>query len=412
MEMKKLYTEKRMCCGCGACVNACAQNALSMKPDQHGFLYPQIDSTKCVGCGICEKVCTYGKEDCIHSQSEVYVAASQNTNPKESASGGLFASIAKNVLSSGGIVYGCAMLREDNSLVPRHTRVMNENDLILLKGSKYVQSEIGTIYRDVKKDLQDGLQVLFSGTPCQIAGLKGYLRKSYSNLFTIDIICHGVPSAQMFQDYLTFEEQRRKKKIVEFKFRDKAEGWKLHGKMVLEDENGKRENVYFEPEQSSYYQMFLNSYTYRENCYACPYACDNRPGDITIGDYWCIDLVHPEMLVQNGGIFDEQKGVSCLIVNNTQGQKLVSLYGEGIEKRASTFENAARYNGQLKHASLMKSERSIVFEKYGQGYREVEKWYWRRQIPIIVKRKIRAAVPRKAKDFAKFIAKHAVGEGK
>lgn len=209
----------------------------------------------------------------------------------------------------------------------------------------------------------------------------------------------------MFQDYLAFEEQKRKKKIVDFKFRDKSEGWKLHGKMVLEDKNGKRENICFEPEQSSYYQMFLNSYTYRENCYACPYACDNRPGDITIGDYWCIDLVHPEMLVQNGGVFDEQKGVSCLIVNDAQGQKMISLYGNGIEKRVSTFENAARYNGQLKHASVLKPEREVVLKKYSMGYAAVDKWYRRKMIPIRIQRRIRAAIPRRAKDAIKKILK-------
>ena len=236
-------------------------------------------------------------------------------------------------------------------------------------------------------------------------GLRGFLKKEYENLYTIDITCHGVPSAQMFHDYLSFVEEKHGKKVVEFKFRDKSDGWRLHGKMVLEDTDGNRETVFFEPEESSYYQMFLNSYTYRENCYSCPYACDKRPGDITIGDYWCIDLVHPEMLVQNGGLFDEKKGVSCMIINNIQGKKLIEFYGSGIERLTSTYEQAAKYNGQLTHPSFLSSKRAAVLRKYAISYRALDKWYLRNLIPIKFKRKVRAAVPRGVKDAVKSVIK-------
>ncbi len=400
-----IHYTKTTCCGCGGCAAICPKGAITMTPDGDGFLYPLIDERKCVQCGLCEQVCAYRNHTTPVSEKEVYAAASGDTNVRESASGGLFASIAQAVLSDGGAVYGCAMEYESGQLFPRHICVTEPSELIRLKGSKYVQSDLGNTYPEIRRRLESGQTVLFSGTPCQAAGLRGFLRKEYENLFILDIICHGVPSTQMFQDYLRFEEQKRKKKIVAFKFRDKSEGWKLHGKMTVEDDQGQRTEAFFEPEESSYYQMFLNSYTYRENCYTCPYACDHRPGDITIGDYWCIDLVHPEMLVQNGGVFDEQKGVSCLIINNSQGKKLMSAYGAGIEKRKSTFEEAARYNGQLTHASVRKPEREIVLQKYALGYAKADQWYRRKRIPIKVKRTIRGLIPRKVKEILKKMLK-------
>lgn len=398
-------SDPMFCCGCGACMNICPKYAISMESNENGFRYPKVDLEKCIDCGLCLQVCSYTKNKTPASRKKAFAAAGVDTDPMQSASGGLFASFAKHILSAGGVVYGCAMLQENNTLHPKHIRVDKESDLPLLKGSKYVQSDIGMAYREVRDDLKSERPVLFTGTPCQVEGLRGFLRKDYDNLYTIDIICHGVPSIQMFRDYLLFVEGKEKKKVVDYKFRDKSGGWKLHGKMVLEAPDGKRETVFFEPEQSSYYQMFLNSYTYRENCYQCPYAGDHRPGDITIGDYWCIDLVHPELLVENAGPFDEKKGISCLIINNEQGQRLVEAFGSGIEKRESSFENAARYNGQLKHPSVLKPEREIALRKYAKGYDVLDRWYRRKLFPIKVKRTIRAAVPRTVKDWMKSIVK-------
>lgn len=389
------------CSACTACMNICPKQAIAINPDENGFNYPNIDSEQCIDCGLCVQVCNYQKKNKKTSKKETYAAATKDTDPLQSASGGLFATIATHVLQKKGIVYGCAMCSENEFLSPKHIRIENKADLHLLQGSKYVQSELGFTYQRVKVDLDNSKTVLFSGTPCQVDGLRGFLRNDYDNLYTIDIICHGVPSIQMFKDYLRYVEQKKQKKIVDFKFRDKSDGWRLHGKIVLEDSAGKKQTEYFEPEQSSYYQMFLNSYTYRENCYSCPYAGDKRPGDITIGDFWCIDLVHPEMLVQNGGCFDEKKGISCLIVNSEQGYKLLDLFGAGIERRNSTFENAAKYNGQLSHPSPLKPERAVVLQKYAQGYEKLDRWYRRKLIPIKVKRRIRAIVPKKMKNAIK-----------
>lgn len=395
-----MYRNKRDCSACSACLAACPKQAIRMEPDENGFLYPQIDGALCVGCGLCERVCAYQHGPRRASEKETYAAAAQDADLKQSASGGLFASLAQAVLVQGGVVVGCAMEQEDGQLIARHVAVTELHDLPRLKGSKYVQSEIGTIYRDVREQLKAGKTVLFSGTPCQAAGLRGFLQKEYDNLFVVDIVCHGVPSLQFFRDYLRLTEKKTGGRIVDFRFRDKSTGWKLHGCMTVETADDQTRAVYFEPEESSYYQMFLNSYTYRENCYTCPYAGENRPGDVTIGDFWCVDLVHPEVLTQQGGRFDAQEGVSCLIVNSVRGKALLARFGQGIARETSSYEQAAKYNAQLTRPSVLKEERAQVLALYREGgYAQVENWYQKRLKKIRFVRGLRAAVPRWAKDL-------------
>ena len=409
MQSADLIGSLRECCGCGACANSCPKQAITMVENSDGFLYPNIDESKCINCGKCLQICNYKKGVWEKSLKETYAAFAKDTDLSQSASGGLFSSLAQSVLAQEGVAYGCAMLYENGELTPRHICVSDAEDLIKLKGSKYVQSNLDSIYVDVKEKLKTNIDVLFSGTPCQIMGLKAYLNKEYSNLYTIEVVCHGVPSVRMFHEYLAFVEDKEKKKVVEFKFRDKSQGWKLHGKMVLEDENGRRTEKFFEPEESSYYQMFLNSYTYRVNCYACPFASEYRQGDITIGDYWCIDLVHPEYLVEQGGKIDEARGASCLVINNEQGTRLIEKYGQAIERLQSTYELASRYNAQLKRASAMKEERERVFELKKQGYAQIEKWYQKRLAKIRLLRSIRAMIP---KCFKKFVRRMFIERGK
>lgn len=401
----ELLKSLRECCGCGACYHSCPKNAISMVTNAEGFIYPEIDESSCINCGKCLSVCKFKETTWEKSLKETYAAYAKDIDCIQSASGGLFASLAQSILAQGGLVYGCAMLYLDGKLTPKHICVSEQKDLIKLKGSKYVQSELGDIYIDVKEKLQKNEAVLFSGTPCQIMGLKGYLQKDYDNLYTVEVVCHGVPSVQLFYDYLNYVEEQEKKKVIEFKFRDKSQGWKLHGKMVLQDEHGDQSEKYFEPEESSYYQLFLNSYTYRENCYSCPFASEYRQGDITIGDYWCIDLVHPEYLTENGGEIDEKKGASCLIINNKQGKKLIEKYGQGIKMWESTYEQASKYNAQLKQASCMKDERAVVLEMQKHGYEEIERWYQKRLAKIKFIRKLRAMIPKWVKKVVRRILK-------
>ena len=397
MKEKNLFQEKKECCGCGACMNICPRQAITMTADQYGFYYPEVNMDLCVDCHQCENVCVYQKAEKRTSWKETHVAVAINSDVRESASGGVFSGFARAVLEAGGVVYGCTLEQKNGMLYPRHICVSETSELIKLKGSKYIQSDLADTYQDVQKQLKEGKIVLFSGTPCQVAGLNGFLKKEYDNLYTLDIICHGVPSRQLFQDYIAFQEKETGKKIMDYRFRDKSSGWKLFGKMVYMDENGIKSERTFEPEESSYYQMFLDGYTYRENCYQCPYASDNRQGDITIGDYWCIDLVHPELLTENGGTLDESRGVSCMIVNREQGRKLLNQFGEGIRCWESTYEQASRYNRQLTSPSALKPERETVLSLYLEGYEKVEQWYQKRLKKIRLKRRIVAMVPRKVK---------------
>lgn len=394
MQSIELVKSEKECCGCGACYHSCPKNAISMEENEEGFIYPHINESICIDCGKCLRVCKFKETVWEKSWKETYAAHAKDTDLQESASGGLFASLAQSVLARGGLVYGCAMLYENRKLIPKHICITNQRELWKLKGSKYVQSELNNVYVDVRKKLEENILVLFSGTPCQVMGLKGYLQKDYYNLYTVEVVCHGVPSLQLFHDYLNYVEEQEKKKVIEFRFRDKSQGWKLHGKMVLEDEDGNRIEKYFEPEESSYYQMFLNSYTYRENCYSCPFASEYRQGDITIGDYWCIELVHPELMVENGGTIDETKGVSCLVINNEQGNQLIEEYGKGIIKWKSSYEKAAQYNAQLIYPSILKTEREEVFLHYKQEYGDIENWYQKRLAKIKLERKIRRLVPK------------------
>lgn len=403
--MIQLFKELKDCCGCAACMNICPKKAITMRADGKGFVYPDIDQQLCIECGKCKRVCAFQNVSYNESLKGTYAAVSTNTDVRESASGGLFASFAKAVLEDNGVVYGCAMIYENEKLQPKHICVTCIEELALLKGSKYVQSDIGYIYQDVRNRLKTGVTVLFSGTPCQIAGLRGFLEKEYKNLFTIDIICHGVPSVQFFQDYISYAEKKIGKKIVDFRFRDKHSGWKLYGRMSCKNSDGTVEQCYFEPEESSYYQMFLNSYTYRENCYFCPYACDNRQGDITIGDYWCIDLVHPEMLIENGGVLDEKQGISCMIINDSRGKEMLKRYGHKVLAITSSYENAARYNAQLKKSSILKKERTKALDLYSKGYNKLERWYQRKLFFIKTQRAIIKKVPKPIKKFAKTVLK-------
>ena len=194
------------------------------------------------------------------------------------------------------------------------------------------------------------------------------------------------------------------RKIIDFKFRDKTQGWKLYGKLTYLNKNNEEKHTYFDPKESSYYQMFLNSYTYRDSCYCCPYAGENRQGNITIGDFWCVELVHPELIKENNGPLHYQEGSSCLIINDEKGEELIKEYGKGLQLWKSSYENAAKYNGQLKESSKCPKEREIVLKKYKKGYQYVEKWYRRKQIPINVKENIRKRIPSFIKKFVrKFI---------
>ena len=375
-----LFSNKEDCCGCGACMNACMKQAIHMKEDEYGFMYPEIDPSKCVQCGICQKACgyQYRKETAEHQLAYVAMAKDELLL-KRSASGGIFAALATEILKKGGVVFGSSLEYKEGALTPEHIKVDHISDLHKLQGSKYVQSSIGNTYRQVKEELETKKEVLFSGTPCQIAGLKSYLGdREYKNLFTVDIICHGVPSAKFFKSYLSVFEKKLHGKIIDFKFRDKNVGWGLLGRVLYLDKNKHEKNRVIKTRMSSYYTLFLKSDIYRDSCYNCKYASSHRPADLSIGDYWGIQKEHPEYLVGMGGTMDETKGISCIIVNTERGKVMLEQLGAGLEYKASSFEKVARGNEQLNHPSFKSERRDKILNLYKEkGYSAVEDWYYR-----------------------------------
>lgn len=368
---KQVFENKTECCGCGACQAICPKNAIEMVEDEYGFIYSRIDESKCVNCNLCKKTCAYMNPRKMNDEKKVYASVSKNDeNLKRSASGGVFYELANSIISDGGVVYGCSMEYKNDKLTPKHIRVNNQENLKKLQGSKYVQSECGNIYKLVKADLINGKKVLFSGTPCQIEGVKSFLQyKEYENLFLVDIICHGVPSRKMFQDYIENFEIENNCKVKEFYFRDKDKGWGLFFKVVYE-KNGKKEKTVKPSYESSFYQLFLDSSIYRENCYKCPYATENRNSDLTIGDFWGIGQEHPDVDI------DSKRGISCIIANSNKGKKIIEKYSVSLYNINSNFEKVARHNHQLSKPSKHTSEREKILELYKNGtYDDVDNYY-------------------------------------
>ena len=314
-------TDKKNCSGCCACANICPQNCISMERDEMGFAYPVVDADSCINCGRCEVVCPILNPAKENNPKAVIGAKNRDEAVRStSSSGGTFFELAKATISRVGIVYGCAL---DENLVARHIGVEAVDGLSALKGSKYVQSDVGTTYREVKKQLIEGREVLYSGTPCQIAGLKNYLGKEYDNLLLVDVLCHGVPSPGVFEDYLGYLADKFGSKPVSVNFRNKEKSWKrLYFEVKFE--NGKRYFTFCGYDR--YMSMFLNNISLRPSCYDCRFTTVNRQGDITLGDFWGIGRKYPER--------DDDKGISLIIVNTEKGER---AYGE-IDEKIAAFD--------------------------------------------------------------------------
>lgn len=301
--------KKEDCCGCTACVSICSRDAITMKPDALGFLYPEVDTSKCIDCSLCEKVCTFTKN--YNTKNDLttpiaYAVRHRDIHQVEtSRSGAAFIAFSDWILQKGGIIYGVGYKEH---FIVTHKRATSKEQRDEFKGSKYVQSNLEGIFRLVEEDLKNGHWVLFSGTPCQVGGLKSYIPEKYHNhLYTIDIICYGVPSPKLWSDYINYIEQRYKNYIISVNFRDKGKfGW-YDQKESFVFKNG---NVLY---NNTYADLFGQAFL-RHSCFKCPYTNLKRNGDITIGDYWGWQRTDKH--------FNEDgKGCSLVIVNSTKGVK-------------------------------------------------------------------------------------------
>lgn len=359
------------CTGCMACYNVCSHNAIKMNADNEGFPHPVINPQLCIDCGLCAKVCPINHPVSKSQPLETFSGWSNDEQIRlSSSSGGAFVEIAKFVLSRKGVVFGVTM---DKNIEARHIYIENEKELEILQGSKYVQSIVGDSFSHAKDFLLQGRMVLFSGTPCQIAGLRNYLRKDYDNLYTIDLVCHGVPSPKVFNDYKHYIEQKIKEPINSIKFRCKKSSW-IFFNMGINPHVEKKGTIsysytggyYSDP----YIRVFLRDNILRHNCYHCQYASLNRVSDFTIGDWWNYKATSYE-----DRKFD-RKGVSLILCNTSKAQQLVQSLNMKLRQR--TIEEAKKTNMPLRNPFPEPITRVKFWKDYNNKTFEemVEKWMY------------------------------------
>lgn len=351
---------KSECCACTACEQACPVKAISFVKDDEGFLYPTINKDKCIDCGLCERVCPVEYPNYSNTDSpEVYAAMVKEVEQrKKSSSGGMFYAIASWILNQGGIVYGATM--DDNHQV-KHIGIDNFEDLNLLRGSKYVQSDLKQVFSEIKEVLRTGRWCYFVGTGCQVAGLKSFLRKDYETLLTSDLVCHGVPNQWLFDQHIQYIEQKYNGKVSEYQFRNN-ELWGGCEIFNLTNSKGKVKRYKFPSyELSPYLYSFMYGMTSRYSCYQCPYARIPRQGDITLADYWGVKEFFPEI--------DRTNGVSLLLLNTQRGEIIFNKLKDNCVVRKSSVSNASKYNGNLVSVSKKNNIRDGIYKQIkDRGY--------------------------------------------
>lgn len=327
-------TEKSKCTGCHACVNACPKNCISMTTDNEGFLYPEIRQTECVNCGKCEKVCPLlnGKTKNPDALQIGYAAYNKDETIRlKSSSGGIFTLLAEWIIQQGGVVVGATMTEDCKSV--QHTIAETIEDLENLRGSKYLQSIVGMIFKSVKKYLDSGRLVLFTGTPCQVSGLYSYLGKKYDNLYTQDLICHGVPSPLIWKNYVELRERKSGASARRTFFRHKKYGWKRYS-MLFEFSNNIEYLKYMGDDP--YMKGFLQNIYLRSSCYHCAFKTTERQADITLADFWGIQKVLPEI--------DDDKGASFVWIHSLKGKQLFESLKKELDMLEIECDTALKYN--------------------------------------------------------------------
>ena len=379
------FANKQDCCGCHACVSVCAKQCITMQADSEGFLYPMVDKDACTHCGLCEKVCPVIHQAAPVEPQAAYIAINRDEEIRlQSSSGGIFTLLAEAIISDGGVVFGA---RFDADWSVLHAWTDTIEGLASFRGSKYVQSRIGDTYREAREFLKQGRKVLFSGTPCQIAGLKKYLRKEYENLLAVDFICHGVPSPGVWQRYLReLREELRVERgvgkktvlssmdelpvITGISFRDKTNGWKNYGSRLRYAASEaasntvpasaiKEEKEFLQPfPENPFMRGFLADVYLRPSCYACPAKSGKSGSDITIADFWGIDKIDPK--------YDDDKGCGLIFINTEKGGDIYRRID--VCSKEKMFKDCIKYNSAYYQSATPHPNRQRFFE----GFDKVE----------------------------------------
>ena len=347
-----LTPSKETCCGCKACANACSRNAITFLPDEYGFEYPHIDAEKCIECGKCLKACDFKKseQDGVAMRTPLEGYAARHIDKEvysNSTSGGIFSALAQWVIEREGIVFGCAFTDDWRTV---HVEANNMEKVVPMRGSKYVQSDTSDVFQRIKSRLQEGKWVLFSGTPCQVAGLYAYLGKADTQkLLTIDVVCHGVPSPLVFKKYIQYLEDKYHKKVSTFQFRNKKNGWAKPSVAVgFNDGTIKTWSVV----RDLYYEAFHFAFLQRPSCLECKYATSHRVGDFTLGDFWGWQKANITM--------STKEGVCCCLLNTEKAKEVFPQLS--INTNKVTVDSIIQGNYHLRNKSKKRQERTIVMD--------------------------------------------------
>lgn len=359
-------TEKNICTGCNACANICPKKCISMKADAEGFRYPEVNSNICIDCGLCEKACPVKHEPVLHNHiaTKAYAAYHLNENIRmKSSSGGMFSQIAEWVIRQNGVVFGAAFADDFKSV--HHVCVDSLSELEKLRGSKYVQSDTEDTYLQAKKYLDSGRLVLYTGTPCQIGGLYSFLQKDYDNLYTQDLICHGVPSPMVWGKYVGEREKAAASKTQRMNFRYKKYSWNSYAVLFEFSNNTAYEKHH---QDDAFMRVFLSNACLRPSCHTCSFKTIARQSDMTLADFWGIQNVLPEM--------DDDKGTSLLLVHSAKGEQLFEQVSKGITEKEVPLEVVERYNSAVSSSAschknrnqFLKSVQKNSVEKMARRY--------------------------------------------
>lgn len=350
---------KEYCTGCTACASTCPKVCIAMVADKNGFLFPIVDAQKCVACGLCERSCpVIGSPRTLKTHPSAYAAYSKDeTMRQNSSSGGIFTEIAKVVLQRNGAVFGAAYNQHFNVV---HICAENEEDLTKLRGAKYAQSDLNGVFIRTKQKLDAGQEVLFSGTPCQVAGLKAFLRKDYENLLTVDFVCHSVPSPMVWHEYVKYRaEQDNGGELPEsINLRSKTTGWSRYQYSNLFEYANSPDHI-AKSGESLYMKLFVDGYINRESCENCRFKGCSRISDLTIGDFWGIWDIAPEM--------DDNKGTSVVLVQSWKGKEIFDLIRKCCIVRTVSLEEASAQNQSILKSSPSNVRRAEVLQLTQSG---------------------------------------------
>lgn len=384
---------KEDCVGCNACVQRCPKGCISMREDGQGFLYPEVNVVECINCGLCERVCPVINREEPGKPDGVYAAWNKDDGVRmSSSSGGVFHALASKVIEDGGVVFGAGF---NGSWEAVHSSTETLGGISAFQGSKYVQSRIGDTYSEAGRFLREGRKVLFSGTPCQIAGLRRFLGKDYGErLVTVDVVCHGVPSPGIWKDYLSAtadEEGVALEDIAGISFRDKRESWGDYG-LAIRFRAGDREKERYSPMRCNpFMQGFLKDLYLRPSCYSCPAKGGRSHSDITLADFWGIRRHHP-------GLYSD-KGVSLVLANTAQGSGMLGTIE--VDRHAVSYEEAISGNPSVIRSAGKPAQYDKFWNEYGR--------HGLQALPPVLK-SMRPTLQHRIKRRIKTAIKHIIGK--